>query len=292
MKKIVTFEESELINMVKTIAEQVNQDLSRYDDNDFSDAFFFIFRNWLGNKIGEDVKKYPFSYLLKKFGQEFLKETFGDKFEKYFSVSQYGEPSFSRSEIPRIGKKLIQVGAHTLPSLRQEEKFTELYSKHIARLVKMLNLPSYARLELIEPTPQEVNANLYIDYPSFLKSTEPTINEYNIEKKFKSLLEDYLGVEFGSPVHGEISLSFSLMLENEDKWVKNVLNKEIKKHIKQMTDGNQVHSIRFEPKTSRASLRIVYKEGSSRRMHQFEFRNKVSEYLKGLGYTKIDVENV
>ena len=47
MKKILTFEESELINMVKTIVEQVNQDLDQYDDTDFTDVFIFLFRNWV-----------------------------------------------------------------------------------------------------------------------------------------------------------------------------------------------------------------------------------------------------
>ena len=101
-----------------------------------------------------------------------------------------------------------------------------------------------------------------------------------------------MGVEFGNPVHGKINLNFNIKIENEDEWVKNVLNKEIKKHIKQMPDGNYVHSIRFEPKTDKAYMRIVYKEDSSRRMRRYEFRNKVIEYLKGLGYTKIDVDNV
>jgi hypothetical protein len=196
-------------------------------------------------------------------------------------------------EIPRIGRKLIEVGAHTLPSLRQEEKFTEKYGKHIARLVKMLNLPSFARLELSENKPYEINGTLYIDYPSFLKSEESSIGTYSnpVERKFKSMLEDYLGVEFGSPVHGKVDISFTIKTENEDKWIKNVLNKEIKKHIKQMPDGNYVHSIRFEPKTDKAYMKIVYKDGSYRRMHQHEFRNKVTEYLKELGYTKIVVEN-
>ena len=120
------------------------------------------------------------------------------------------------------------------------------------------------------------------------------MNNYSnsIHSRFKSLLENYLGVEFGNPVHGKINLNFNIKIENEDEWVKNVLNKEIKKHIKQMPDGNYVHSIRFEPKTDKAYMRIVYKEDSSRRMRRYEFRNKVIEYLKGLGYTKIDVDNV
>lgn len=292
MKKIITFEESELINMVKTIVEQVNQDLSQYDENDFTDVFIFLFRDWVGNKLGEEIKKYPFSFLLKRFGQEFLEQTFGDKLNKYFRDNR--NIALNRFTISDIGKKLVEVGAYTLPSLRKEKKFTEEYGKHIARLIKMLELPSFARLELVEDEPYEIDATLYIDYPPFLKSEERSIGPYSnpIETKFKSIVEDYLGVEFGSPSHGKIKLNFFIKLENEDVWVKKVLNKEIKKHIKEMPDGNYVHSIRFEPKTDKGYIKIVYKEGSSRRIHQYEFRNRVREYIKELGYTKIDVENV
>ena len=294
MKKIITFGESELINMVKTIVEQVNQDLRLYDDNDFIDVFVSLFRNWLGNKLGEDAKKYPFSYLLNKFGQEFLEQTFGDEYEKYFRDDR-NVTIGGRHAMANVGKYLVQVGAHTLPSLRQEKKFTERIGKRIIdNLIEMLKLPSYAKLILVEDEPNDIDAILYIDYPTFLKSEEPSISSYSnpILSKLKSLFANTLGVEFGNPVHGKIKLNFNIKLKNEDEWVKKVLNKEIKKHIKQMPDGDYVHSIRFEPKTDKAIIKIVYKESSYRRMNQHDFRKKVSDYLKGLGYTKIDVENV
>jgi hypothetical protein len=294
MKKIITFGESELINMIKTIVEQVNQDLNQYDENDFVDVFISLFRNWIGNKLGEEVKRYPFSYLLNKFGQEFLEQTFGDKYEKYFGNNR--NISFRNIyDISTFGRRLIEIGAYVLPSLRQEKKFTERFGKIILFIIEALELPSFARLELTEDKPYDIVATLYIDYPSYLKSEESSIRfSYHnpIQARLKSLLENFLGVEFGNPVHGKINLTFSVKLENEDEWVKKVLNKEIKKHIKQMPDGNYVHSIRFEPKLDKSNMKIVYKENSSRRMHQYEFRNKVQEYLKGLGYTKIHVENI
>jgi hypothetical protein len=291
MKKIITFGESELINMIKTIVEQVNQDLRQYDDNDFTDVFISLFRNWVTNKLGEEVKKYPFSYLLNKFGQEFLVQTFGDKYEKYFGNDR--DVSFGdRHDISKIGKRLIEIGAYVLPSLRQEKKFTERFGKHIARLVEILELPNFARLELTEDKPYDIVATIYIDYPSFLKSKEPSITTYNnhIQIRFKSLLANYLGAEFGNPVHGKINLEFIIKTENEDEWVKKVLNKEIKKHIKQMPNGDYVHSIRFEPKNDKAHMKIIFKENTPRSIHKYEFKNKVQEYLKELGYTKIDVD--
>jgi len=292
MAKLITLKESELINMVKTIVEQVeDMDLSQYDDNDFTDVFIFLFRKWVENKLGEESKKYPFSFLLKKYGQEFLRETFGDNYRKYFRNDD--EISFGGYMIPRIGKYLVQMGAHTLPSLRGEEKFTERYARHFQRLIKMLELPSWVKVEIKEDRPNDVVVNLIVDYPSYLKTESSVLHQYSLQKKLQTLLEDYLGVEFGNPVHGNLNLTLQIISENEEAWVKNVLNKEIKKHIKAMPDGKNVHSIRFEPRINgNSNMRIVYKEHSHRHMHQYEFRNKVREYLKGLGYHKIDVENV
>jgi hypothetical protein len=290
MAKLITLKESELFNMVKNIVEQVEVDLSQYDDNDFTDAFVFLFRNWIVNKLGDESKKYPFSFLLKKYGQKFLEESFGDKYSKYFSDR---DVDFSRYMIPRIGKYLIQSGVHSLPSLRGEEKFTEKYGKHLQRLIKQLEIPSWVKIEIKEDIPNDVVVNLIVDYPSYLKESSSLLNQYTLQKKLKTILEDYLGIEFGNPVHGELRLNLNVLSENEEAWVKNVLNKEIKKHIKSMPNGKYVHSIRFEPKINGSSeLRIVYREHSHRHMHLYEFRNNVREYLKGLGYHKIDVENV
>ena len=293
MAKLITLKESELINMVKTIVEQVeDMDLSQYDDNDFTDVFIFLFRRWVDNKFGEESKKYPFSFLLKKYGQEFLREIFGDNYIKYFRNDD--EINFRGGYmIPRIGKYLVQMGAHTLPSLRGEEKFTERYARHLPRLIKMLELPSWVKVEIREDKTNEVFVNLIVDYPSYLKMESSVLHQYSLHKKLQTLLEDYLGVEFGNPVHGNLNLNLQIIAENEEAWVKNVLNKEIKKHIKAMPDGKNVHSIRFEPRiNANSNMRIVYKEHSHRHMHQYDFRNKVREYLKGLGYHKIDVENV
>jgi hypothetical protein len=278
--------------MVNTILEQVEMDLSQYDENDFTDAFVFLFRNWIVNKMGDESKKYPFSFLLKKYGQKFLDESFGDRYSKYFSDR---DVDFSRYMIPRIGKYFIQSGIHSLPSLRGEEKFTEKYARHIPRLIKLLEIPSWVKIEIKEDKPNEVVVNLIVDYPSYLKNDPSSLNldQYRLQKKLQTILEDYLGVDFGNPVHGELNLSLRIMSENTESWIKNVLNKEIKKHIKSMPDGNNVHSIRFEPKTTgNSDMRIVYKENSHRHMHQYDFRNKVRDYLKGLGYNKINVENV
>jgi hypothetical protein len=291
MAKLITLKESELFNMVKTIVEQVEIDLSQYDDNDFTDVFVSLFRKWISNKLGDDSKKYPFSFLLNKYGKEFLQDSLGDKYLRYYRDDE--KIYFSSYSLPRMGRNLVKSGAFILPSLRQEEKFTEKYAKHLQRLIKLMGLPDYVKLELEEEIPYDVRVKLYIDYPSYLKDGDSQLVSHKLERKFKEMIEDYLGVDFGNPVHGNVALNFFTVAENRDEWVKEVLNKEIKKHIKEMPGGKYVHSIRFEPSISGSSqLRIVYKDSASRHIHQWEFLRNVREYIQGLGYHKIDVENV
>jgi hypothetical protein len=241
--------------------------------------------------LGDDSKKYPFSFLLNKYGKEFLQDSLGDKYLRYYRDDE--EIYFSSYILPRMGRNLVKSGAFILPSLRQEEKFTEKYAKHLQRLIKLMGLPDYVKLELEEEIPYDVRVKLYIDYPSYLKDGDSQLVSHKLERKFKEMIEDYLGVDFGNPVHGNVALNFFTVSENRDKWVKEVLNKEIKKHIKEMPGGKYVHSIRFEPSISGSSeLRIVYKDSASRHIHQWEFLRNVREYIKGLGYHKIDVENV
>lgn len=296
MKKIVTFGESELINMVKRIVEQSEIDLGKYHDSDFVDVFVFVFRNWLNNKLGEDAKKYPFSYLTKRYGQNFLEDTFGDKYEKFFGSDR--DVSFGLHSIPRIGQKLVKVGAYSLQSLRDEEKFTEKFAKKLLRFVKMLNLPDWMKLEFVEEKPLEVEGILHVDYPSYLKyEGERVLNANQLGKELRYMLENYLGVDFGNPTYGELQLDITPKIEKEEWWIKNVLNKEIKKHIKTMPGGEFIHSIRFAPKYPHSSeMKIVYKDNFfnhklyGKDFNQWKFKEGVKKYLKELGYNKIHVE--
>jgi len=290
MAKLITLKESELFNMVKTIVEQVEMDLSQYDDNDFTDVFVSLFRKWISDKLGDDSKKYPFSFLLNKYGKEFLQDSLGDKYDQYYGDKK--EIYFNTYQIPRTGKVLVKSGAFTLPSLRQQEKFTEKYAKHLPRLIKLMRFPDYVRVEFEEEVPYDVHVKLYIDYPSFLKDENSQLASHNLERKFKEMLENYLGVDFGNPVHGKVALDFNTVGENTEKWVKEVLNKEIKKHIKGMPGGKYIHSIRFEPSiTGSSDMKIVYKENAHRHMHQWEFLRDVRHYIQSLGYKRLSADN-
>jgi len=56
MKKIVKLTEEKLQSIVRLVMEQVN--LNDYDEEDFYDAFYSTFKQWINEKLGEDAKKY------------------------------------------------------------------------------------------------------------------------------------------------------------------------------------------------------------------------------------------
>ena len=62
MKKTLKLTENELFGVIKRISEQVN--FNDYSSEDFIDVFLQVFRPWITQKLGEDAKKYPMSWLL------------------------------------------------------------------------------------------------------------------------------------------------------------------------------------------------------------------------------------
>lgn len=270
--------------MVKLVVEQVN--LDAYDYMDFFDAFVSIFRKWLNDKIGDEAKKYPFSYLTKKYGREFLMDVFGDEFEEL--VSRYSD-DIDRYSIERIVTKLIKKGKFSFPTLRKDEYFTERFKRHLNYFIERLNLPPFARLELQEKTPYSVIGILHIDFPAALKSPETMPNADTIERSLKTSFMDFLGVELGEPEFGYLFFHVKRVYDGEKEWVNQVLNKQIKKDIKKLTFGDNVHSIKVEI-TGRVTLTLIYKSDAPWGP-KYEFRQRVQEYLTGQGYTKISVEN-
>jgi hypothetical protein len=64
MKKVIKLSEEKLGKIISQIMEQVN--LEDYADEDFIEGFLITFRQWITEKLGDESKKYPLSYLLKK----------------------------------------------------------------------------------------------------------------------------------------------------------------------------------------------------------------------------------
>lgn len=272
MKKTITLTESELIGMVKRIAEQVN--LNDYSAEDFYDVFFQVFRQWISERLGEDSKKYPMSLLLKKYGPEFAEQ------KGLIHRGARSEFDSSHYSLEHYGRELVKKAHYTLPASYKDEKFTEKYAKAIPHFISMLELPSFVNLTFTENEPNRVRLNIDTNYDEWLKyPTRYNVSEYNITQKLKKIFEDFGGVDFGNPAHGEVEMNYnSSLYENSSaEWVKKVLNKTLKKSIRELPIGHLLHSIRFKPSSSGGDITLVFKDRAT-----FEGKRRMTEQTREL----------
>lgn len=273
MKRVITLTEQKLEEIVRIVINE-----SRYAEEDYLEAFLITFRQWITEKLGDESKKYPLSLLLNKYGGEFE-----------HALGIIGGPEYTEDEgystyrLKRAARELVDKGKYLLPSLNTNVKFTEKYAKALSHFVDRLELPDYVTIEFIEDTPNVVRLKLTVDFPTMIKQEKyKNISPSNIEHKLRKDLETFAGVEFGNPVYGEVDLSYNkLDYKGLDEWVKNVLNKKIKKDLKALAP-NVIHRISFSTDYGKAELKIVFKDTAWNR--RSETLNKIREYLKSEGY--------
>jgi hypothetical protein len=279
MKKIVKLSEEKLEKIISTIIEQV-QNLDDYADEDFIEAFLVTFRQWVTEKLGDESKKYPLSYLLRKYGNEFEKSMdFSTGYDREYS-------GLDKFRMVAAGKNIVRKGKFYLPSLSPTTKFTEKYKKLLSHFFEGINMPDYVSLDIQENEPNKVYLKFSADFQKMITDQESgrSINPDSILFKLKDFLKNYGGVEFGNPIYGEVQMRASkLEYIGLDEWVKKVLNKKLKKEIKALPHGNWIHSIRFEPYGGSAEMKIIFKDD-----FRYNLRNKVlsdiKEYLTSQGY--------
>ena len=285
MSTKVIIKESELISLVKRIVENIE-----YDELDYANAFFQIFMDWIRKNTPEKFWSYPVGFLIRKYSYPFIKDVTGDDFYSRTVVNK--DYVIGRYDIERIVKSAIRKGYYTLPSLYSEEKFIDKYKKIIPTVIENLELPEYVTVRFEENEPNFVKVFIDVLYSNMLLSENvKSINSNSIERKIKTFLENFVGVEFGNPAYGEISLTVTpLNLYGIDEWIKDVLNKKIKKHIRTFPEAKILKSIRFEPLSDGGTMKLIfanYPSYSSRNA----LRDKVRGYFKELGYgEKIRVE--
>jgi hypothetical protein len=278
MKKTIKLSEEKLEKIISTIIEQV-QNLDDYGEEDFVEAFLITFREWITEKLGDESKKYPLSYFLRKYGREF-EESMGT------SVG-YGREytGLDRYRIISVAKNIIRKGKYHLPIVTTETKFTDRYKKMLSHFFEKNKIPEYSSLDIIENEPNKVFLEFKVDFPKMITSetTSSTIKPDSILYDLKKFLQDYGGAEFGNPIYGQVDMRSSpteyLKL---DDWVKNVLNKKLKKEIKTLPGGNSIHAIRFEPTSNGAAMKLNFKDSFNG--SRSKVVSTVKEYLESQGY--------
>jgi hypothetical protein len=277
MKKTLIITESEHIKVVNRIFESYSDDT--YDDEDYVEVFLHYFRPWIRANHGDEVGEYPLSFLVKKYIAEFA-EANGIRPEEVI----YGYRN-NLTNSANIGKRLVKMGKHKLPSLRSQEKFTERYKKPLDFFVAQLGLPEFIKLNFTEKTPFNVEVEFLINWEGLIKyQGEGTFHTDRIKKEIRDKIQGFLGVEFGNPVHGQLKLDFGRpQYIGVDEWVKKTLNKEIKKAVRGLPRAPlMLHAIKFETNNPSigGELKFSFKSWNGRN----EFMRSVKELLQSMGY--------
>ena len=283
MGKVINLTEYGLINLIGRIVEEI--DTSFYSDEDFIDAFIQVFRPWVIKNHGDELSNHPPSYLFKKYSDEFMDHI------------GYGESERNWRNYPKdIGRFILKKELHSYKNLKQTTKFTEKFKAPMDALIKSLNLPDYLSLEIGEYEPYEVYAKINVDFPKLIKSgvnpnEVPRPTEY-LEKLKKNVIS-FLGPKLGSANFGELDFGIIVPDSNDsvDNWVKNVLNKEIKKKIKELPQAKEfLHSVKFVPHLRRleGELTLIFKQARYGRnnFNANEFVVEVKKLLSDMGYNE------
>jgi hypothetical protein len=279
MRKI-TLNESEMINFVSMLIEQVN--LNGYTDEDFIEVFVNLFRPWVKSNHGDEVSKYPMSYLVKKYIDEFISDIKLD-------VSDFRYESGLKKFV-KIGRDIVRHGKYELPSLNSNKKFTERFKKHLDYFISNFDVPDYVKFEITEDSPNDVDIVSVVDFQKLIKSDNTNVfSTSSFSKNLQKYLENYLGVEFGSPVHGKLDLYIPSTPKyvGVEEWIKNEFNRNIKKQIKELPSANRnISSLKFILTTSYrlgGEIKIGWKRDSRWSEHH-DVKKSVRELLSNMGY--------
>ena len=270
----------EIKKTIRTILENMedsnNVDLSEYTDEDFLEVFFEKFRPWVRATHGEEAATMPMSYLAKKYIKEFG--------QLYSPREAFG--GVTRKAI-HIGQKIVEKGERQLTSLRPQHNFLEKYAKPIKFFIDELNLPDFVEVKFNERSPYKVRMDVIVDFEDLLKYDGDLPSVIQIGDKFKQFLTKYLGIDLGMASHGGLNLETpdTAITKYEERWVKDDLNKIIKKEIKKLPSAASIRGIKFVPnhKLGTSQLQMLRHSGYYRLGN---IQSEIENLLSSLGYNR------
>lgn len=281
MKKRLTLNESELIKVINKIVESYGE--TQYDEEDYFEVFLQNFRPWVRKNHGDEVGEYPMSFLIKRYLKEFVLENGLRTEEVIFSYRS------SITNAVNVGKILVKLGKAELKSLTPQEKFTVRYKKPLDYLIAQMGLPDYIEVVLVEDNPYEVSCSLKVDWVRSIKDNnlDKRYSSNTIVLEIQNSIRNFLGVEMGKSFHGNLNFKGNrIVYVGLEEWVKKVLNKEIKKKIKELPNSRILHAIRFEAESS--SIGGFLKFSFNAQIGQNLLMSDSKSLLKDMGYnTKI-----
>ena len=112
----------------------------------------------------------------------------------------------------------------------------------------------------------------------------------NFQTELKKNIQKFLGVEFGPPAHGKLTIyGYGTNVMRGDEWIKNVMNKKIKKEIKESKFKNDIQrmSVNFDSDKIRISIISPRWGGFNREWSKREeFQKFMDNLFEKYGYRK------
>lgn len=257
-----------------------NIDLSYLTKDDYQD-YWNQFLRFYAEAVGKNYsKKIPISLLDKSLRQEII--------EKYEIQNKWNVSS--------IVQELIKKGAIEFETLAPKDKFTEKYSTPISKILTKLKSelnPAY-NVNLIEEKPNELKLYTSIDIEDWLKlPIKDKETALKIGSKFQDSLKKLLGVEFGSAAYGKVNYyhPYGPSVNNFDTWMKTVMNKKIKKDIKDSPYRDYVLRMKVSLDATKVQIDITsprYKRYSGNGKE--ELREFIPQLFEKYGYNPNSVE--
>jgi len=258
-------------------------DLSLLTTEDYQD-YWNQFLRFYAKETGKNISsKVPISYLDKLLRDEII-EKYGLEFGRYTASS----PS-------SIVKQLIQKGAIEFETFRPEEKFTEKYANPLSKIISRIKINPKYKITIGEERPNEVYVRVNIDAEDWLKlSNEEKRQANEFQPNLRINIQKFLGVEFGSPTHGKLNMNgYGTNVMNGDEWITNVMNKKIKKEIKESIFNEYIQRMSIKINSDKLKISII--SPRNRRMNRYwDVRTQFEKFMKDLfekyGYNKDSFE--
>ena len=258
-------------------------DLSLLTTEDYQDYWNQFLRFYADENGKNFSKKTPISYLENVLRDEII--------EKY----ELNVPSYSSRKYVDIVKQLIQKGAIEFETFRPEQKFTEKYANPLSKIISRIKINPKYKITVAEDRPNEVFVRVDIDTDDWLKlSNEDKREANNFHGELTTNIQKFLGVEFGSPAHGKLNMNgYGINIMNSDEWIKNVMNKKIKKEIKESIFSDYIQRISIKFNNDKLKISII--SPRHRRMNRYwdirtQFEKFMSDLFQKYGYNKDSFE--
>ena len=145
-----------------------------------------------------------------------------------------------------------------------------------------MNIPDYVKFNIEEKRPNEVSIEFEIDFPSMLISND-IFSPSQSFNKLKKYLEDFMGIELGSPSHGLLRLNYYARTTGGEEFIREIFNKQIKPNLKKLPSGSAIHSMKVHVDSDKFTMTLAYKQNSYNSDRQM-VKQEIKKYFEKNGF--------